>query len=104
MTTNRNGHAQLFLPGIVVITRNAAGDQVIKVKEIADWLTVLECCERVPCCEEVIYALCDDGTLTWKWKNFEGAGGTKLIHAGSFQMWLDARTRTGRLHPQFAFR
>ena len=99
----RNGHDDLtgFLPGIISLTRLPDGTAIARIEEIGEWLTVREACDQAHCGEDLIYARVDDGTLTHRWKNHEGERGTILIHAGSFKMFLDARTRLGSLHPRF---
>jgi len=94
------GNDQLFLTGIISVTRLPNGQQALRIEEIPDWIPTREAAERNKSCEDVITNLCIDGTLTWRWKNHEGAGGTRLVYAPSLQKYIEGKTHIGRIHPQ----
>jgi hypothetical protein len=102
-TPNKNG-GQMYLPGLIHLQRLADGTAIARVVGISQWLTVRECCERGHCGEDLIYARCQDGTLTHTWKNHVGPRGTLLVDAQSFSMWMQERVQVGRLHPQLALK
>jgi hypothetical protein len=100
---NGNGH-QLLLPGLISLARLPDGTAIARVHELTAVITTKEAARLAHCGEDLITGLCEDGTLTWRWKNFAGQGGCRLIYAPSLQQWIIERTRMGRLHPQFSFR
>lgn len=99
-----NGQDQLVLPGLISLVRLPDGTAIARVDELSEWMTAREAAKHAHCGEDAITGLCEDGTLTWRWKKFEGAGGTRLILAGSLQEFIGRRTHVGRLHPQLSFR
>lgn len=76
------------VPGTIRLSRLPDGTAIARVEEISQWLTVKQAAKIACIGDDLIRGKCEDGTLSHRWKNHGGPGGTILIDAASFHKWL----------------
>jgi hypothetical protein len=72
------------------------GEIRLRMQRPASWIRVAEVAELIACGIQKVHNLCDDGQLEWRWLDYEGSGGKKLILVDSVQQYL---TKKRQLHP-----
>jgi hypothetical protein len=61
----------------------------------SSWIRVAEAADLIACGIQKVHHLCDDGQLEWRWLDYEGSGGKKLVLVDSVQQYL---TKKQQLH------
>ena len=80
------------------------GEVRLRMRRPSAWVRVTEAAELIACSTQKIHNLCEEGTLGWRWLDYEGAGGRKLVLVDSIQRYI-ARKSPSRTSPrQFALR
>jgi len=72
------------------------GEVRLRVQRPSVWISVAEATELIACSVQKVHNLCDQGTLEWRWLDYEGAGGKKLVLVDSVQRYI---TRKSQFQP-----
>jgi len=72
------------------------GEVRLRMHRPASWVCVAEAAELITCGIQKVHHLCDEGQLEWRWLDYEGSGGKKLVLVDSVQHYL---TKKSPRHP-----
>jgi hypothetical protein len=55
------------------------GEVRLRMRRRSPWIRVAEAAELLACGIQTIHNLCNEGRLEWRWLDYEGPGGKKLV-------------------------
>ena len=64
------------------------GEVRLRMHRPASWVRVAEAATLIACGIQTVHNLCDEGQLQWRWLDYEGPGGKKLVLVDSVQHYL----------------
>jgi hypothetical protein len=80
------------------------GEVRLRMTRPAAWVGVSEAAELIACSAQKVHDLCEEGALRWRWLDYEGAGGKKLVLVDSVQLYMARKSPSRTSQPQFALR
>jgi hypothetical protein len=54
----------------------------------AAWVCVADASELITCSVQKVHNLCEEGALEWRWLDYKGSGGKKLVLVDSIQRYI----------------
>ncbi len=75
------------------------GEVRLRMRRPSSWVCVAEAAELIACGIQTVHNLCDGGQLEWRWLDYEGGGGKKLVLVDSVQHYLTKKTQPQPAHP-----
>ncbi|HXI84119.1 MAG TPA: hypothetical protein VNL17_08520 [Verrucomicrobiae bacterium] len=76
------------------------GEVRLRLQRPSSWVCVAEAAELMACGIQKIHNLCDDGQLEWRWLDYEGSGGKKLVLVDSVHTYLTKKYQSQPAHPR----
>jgi hypothetical protein len=80
------------------------GEVRLRMMRPAAWVRVTEAAELIACSPQKVHNLCEEGALGWRWLDYEGAGGRKLVLVDSIQRYIACKSPSRTSQHQFALR
>jgi hypothetical protein len=80
------------------------GEVRLRMTRPAAWVGVTEAAELIACSVQKMHNLCEEGTLGWRWLDYQGAGGKKLVLVDSVQLYIARKSPSRPSQRQFALR
>jgi hypothetical protein len=69
------------------------GEVRLRMRRPSPWIRVAEAAELIACGIQTVHNLCDEGQLEWRWLDYEGAGGKKLVLVDSVHQYLTKKSQ-----------
>ena len=69
------------------------GEVRLRMHRPSSWVCVAEAAELIVCGIQTVHNLCDDGQLEWRWLDYEGSGGKKLVLVDSVHQYLTKKSQ-----------
>jgi hypothetical protein len=80
------------------------GEVRLRMTRPAAWVGVTEAAELIACSVQKVHNLCEEGTLGWRWLDYQGPGGKKLVLVDSVQLYIARKSPSRTSQRRFALR
>ena len=67
------------------------GEVHLRLERPGEWVCVAEASELITCSVQKVHNLCEEGSLEWRWLDYKGPGGKKLVLMDSIQRYVAKR-------------
>jgi helix-turn-helix protein len=75
------------------------GEVRLRMRRPSPWIRIAEAAELLACGIQTVHNLCDEGRLEWRWLDYEGKGGKKLVLVDSIQQYLAKKSQLPSARP-----
>ncbi|HVM61132.1 MAG TPA: hypothetical protein VMV72_09730 [Verrucomicrobiae bacterium] len=65
-----------------------SGEVRLRLECPAAWICVADASELISCSVQKVHNLCEEGALEWRWLDYRGPGGKKLVLVDSIQRYI----------------
>ncbi len=67
------------------------GEVRVRMERPGAWVCVADASELITCSVQKVHNLCEEGSLEWRWLDYKGKGGKKLVLVDSIQRFVAER-------------
>jgi hypothetical protein len=67
------------------------GEVHVRMERPGEWVCVADASELITCSVQKVHNLCEEGSLEWRWLDYKGKGGKKLVLVDSIQRFVAER-------------
>lgn len=68
------------------------GEVRLRMRRPSAWIGVADASELMACSVPKVHHLCEDGSLQWRWLDYQGAGGKKLVLVDSINRYITRKS------------
>ncbi|HTS17577.1 MAG TPA: hypothetical protein VMP11_08390 [Verrucomicrobiae bacterium] len=68
------------------------GEVRLRMERPAAWVCVADASELISCSVQKVHNLCEAGDLEWRWLDYKGPGGKKLVLVDSIQCYITSKS------------
>jgi hypothetical protein len=79
------------------------GEVRLRMRRPSAWISVADTTELITCSVQKVHNLCEEGVLEWRWLDYEGSGGKKLVLVDSIHRYITRKSQVQFDRPRLTF-